>query len=36
LNDNSNETGSDQENESNALAGVLMRKFGKIQPKIFE
>lgn len=33
---NSNETGSDIENEANALAGVLMRDFAQIKPIIFE
>jgi hypothetical protein len=36
LKPNSGETGSDEENEANALAGVLMREFGKINPTIFE
>jgi hypothetical protein len=36
LNSNSGETGSDEENEANALAGVLMREFGKNNPIIFE
>ena len=36
LNPNSGETGSDEENEANALAGVLMRDFGKNNPIIFE
>lgn len=33
---NSNDTGSDIENEANALAGVLMREFGQIKSIIFE
>lgn len=33
---NSNETGSDIENEANALAGVIMREFAQIKPIIFE
>jgi len=33
---NSNQTGSEIENEANALAGVLMREFGQINPIIFE
>jgi len=33
---NSGEDGSDQENEANSLAGVIMREFGKIYPIIFE
>ena len=32
----SNKTGSEQENEANAMAGVLMRNFGKITPDIYE
>lgn len=32
----SNETGSPDENEANALAGVLMREYGKNNPIIFE
>lgn len=36
LNTNSGETGSDEENEANALAGVLMREFGENNPIIFE
>ena len=33
---NSNETGSDIENEANALAGVIMREFAQLKPIIFE
>ncbi len=33
---NSNDTGSEAENEANALAGVLMREFGQKNPIIFE
>lgn len=33
---NSGETGSKEENEANALAGILMREFGKNNPIIFE
>lgn len=33
---NSNETGSEIENEANALAGVIMREFAQIKPIIFE
>ena len=33
---NSNETGSNIENEANALAGVIMREFAQINPIIFE
>lgn len=36
LNPNSNDTGSDEENEANALAGVFLREFGKNNPIIFE
>ena len=32
----SGETGSDIENEANAMAGVLLRKYGKINPLIYE
>ena len=32
----SNKTGSEQENEANAMAGVLMRNFGKLTPEIYE
>ena len=33
---NSGEDGSEQENEANSLAGVIMREFGKENPIIFE
>jgi len=33
---NSNDTGSDVENEANSLAGIIMRKFAKLKPIIFE
>lgn len=36
LNEKSGETGSDEENEANAMAGVIMREYGKINPRIFE
>jgi Zn-dependent peptidase ImmA (M78 family) len=36
LNPNSNDTGSEDENEANSLAGVFMREFGKKNPIIFE
>ncbi len=36
IDQNSNETGSEIENEANALAGVLMREFGQKNPIIFE
>jgi len=32
----SGKTGSDVENEANSFAGIVMREFGKINPKIFE
>ena len=36
LDASSNETGSEVENEANAMAGVLMRNFGMQNPIIFE
>ena len=36
LKPDSNDTGSEVENEANALAGVLMREFGQQNPIIFE
>jgi Zn-dependent peptidase ImmA (M78 family) len=36
LNPASNDTGSAEENEANALAGEFMREFGKNNPMIFE
>ena len=36
LKQDSNNTGSEHENEANALAGVFMREFGKDNPIIFE
>lgn len=36
LNPNSNDTGSDDENEANSQAGILLRDFGKINSIIFE
>jgi Zn-dependent peptidase ImmA (M78 family) len=30
------EDGSDTENEANAMAGVIMREFGRENPEIFE
>ena len=36
LNNDSNITGSSEENEANAIAGILMRNYGKINPSIFE
>jgi hypothetical protein len=36
LKQGSNETGSEDENEANALAGVLLREFGQKNPIIFE
>lgn len=35
LKPNSGETGSEEENEANSKAGVLMRDFGKIRPEIY-
>ena len=32
VNDNSGETGSDQENEANAVAGIIMRNFNQSNP----
>jgi hypothetical protein len=36
LDSNSGNDGSEFENEANALAGVIMREFGKLHPEIFE
>ena len=36
LHEKSGETGSKHENQANALAGSLMRDYGKINPKIYE
>lgn len=36
LTPDSSETGSEHENEANALAGVLLREFGQKNPTIFE
>lgn len=36
LNDSSGETGSPEENEANAMAGILLRKFGQINDNIYE
>lgn len=33
---NSGEDGSDQENEANSIAGVIMRKWGKMHPEFFD
>jgi hypothetical protein len=35
LNELSGKTGSDQENEANAVAGQVMRKYGKLHPELF-
>ena len=35
LNEESGITGSDQENEANAVAGQIMRKYGKLHPELF-
>lgn len=36
ITEKSGETGSPQENEANAKAGILLREFGKKHPEIFE
>jgi Zn-dependent peptidase ImmA (M78 family) len=36
LTQESNESGSNEENEANAVAGVIMREFGQKHPEIFE
>ncbi len=36
LNSESGKTGSNEENEANAMAGVLLREFGKTNPVIYE
>jgi len=36
INAQSGETGSDEENDANATAGVLLREFGKINDEIYE
>lgn len=36
LKEDSGETGSDEENEANSMAGVLLREFGRANPIIFE
>lgn len=36
INPDSGETGSEIENEANAKAGILLRKFGKKYPEIYE
>lgn len=36
LNPNSGETGSSEENEANAIAGIIMREYAKNNPIIFE
>lgn len=35
LGPNSGITGSDQENEANAVAGQIMRKYGRMHPELF-
>lgn len=35
LNADSGKTGSNHENEANAIAGKLMRKYGKLNPELF-
>ena len=36
LGNGSGETGSPQENQANALAGVIMREFGQLHPELFD
>jgi Zn-dependent peptidase ImmA (M78 family) len=36
LNNESGITGSEEENEANTFAGIIMREFGKLYPEIFE
>jgi ribosomal protein L17 len=36
LNDNSGNDGSPEENEAHSFAGLMIRKFGKIKPEIYE
>jgi Zn-dependent peptidase ImmA (M78 family) len=36
LKDNSGDTGSDIENEANSLAGIILREYGKLNPRIYE
>jgi hypothetical protein len=36
IKEDSGNTGSTEENEANAVSGVLMRNFGKLYPEIFE
>ena len=36
LHSESGETGSEQENEANSLAAVIMRKFGRSHPELFK
>ena len=36
LTQDSGKTGSDIENESNSTSGIIMRKFGKLYPQIYE
>ncbi|MFW6242752.1 MAG: hypothetical protein ACOC2W_01180 [bacterium] len=36
LKENSGDTGSDEENEANSLAGVILRNFGRKNPVIYE
>ena len=36
LHPESGETGSDQENEANSTAAVIMRKFGRAHPELFQ
>ena len=36
LEENSGDTGSDIENEANSLAGIILREYGKLNPRIYE
>ena len=36
LNENSGQTGSDEENEANSIAGIVLRNYGKKNPIIYE
>jgi Zn-dependent peptidase ImmA (M78 family) len=36
LHNESGKTGSEEENEANAFAGIVMREFGQLHPEIFE
>lgn len=36
LENNSGDTGSEIENEANSLAGIILREYGKLNPRIYE